>query len=48
VTNEGNSRFCLAATRCHIALVGIEKILPPTATSRFSSTCWRARARRSS
>ena len=28
VTNEGNSRFCLAATRCHIALVGIEKILP--------------------
>ena len=28
VTNEGNSRFCLAGTRCHIALVGIEKILP--------------------
>jgi L-lactate dehydrogenase complex protein LldF len=28
VTNEGNARFCLAATRCHIALVGIEKILP--------------------
>ena len=28
VTNEGNSRFCLAAPRCHIALVGIEKILP--------------------
>ena len=28
VTNEGNSRFSLAATRCHIALVGIEKILP--------------------
>jgi L-lactate dehydrogenase complex protein LldF len=28
VTNEGNSRFCLAAARCHIALVGIEKILP--------------------
>lgn len=28
VTNEGNSRFCLAATRCHIAMVGIEKILP--------------------
>ena len=28
VTNEGNSRFCLAATRCHIVLVGIEKILP--------------------
>lgn len=28
VTNEGNSRFCLAATKCHIALVGIEKIVP--------------------
>jgi L-lactate dehydrogenase complex protein LldF len=28
VTNEGNSRFSLAATRCHIALVGIEKIVP--------------------
>ena len=28
VTNEGNSRFCLAATRCHIAMVGIEKIVP--------------------
>jgi len=28
VTNEGNSRFCLAATKCHIAMVGIEKILP--------------------
>ncbi|MDE3083940.1 MAG: iron-sulfur cluster-binding protein, partial [Verrucomicrobiota bacterium] len=28
VTNEGNSRFCLAATRVHIALVGIEKIVP--------------------
>jgi L-lactate dehydrogenase complex protein LldF len=28
VTNEGNSRFCLAATPCHIVLVGIEKILP--------------------
>jgi L-lactate dehydrogenase complex protein LldF len=28
VTNEGNSRFSLAAPRCHIALVGIEKILP--------------------
>ncbi len=27
VTNEGNSRFCLAATRCHIALVGIEKVV---------------------
>jgi L-lactate dehydrogenase complex protein LldF len=28
VTNEGNSRFCLAAPRCHIALVGIEKLVP--------------------
>lgn len=28
VTNEGNSRFSLAAPRCHIALVGIEKIVP--------------------
>lgn len=28
VTNEGNSRFCLAATKVHIALVGIEKLLP--------------------
>jgi L-lactate dehydrogenase complex protein LldF len=28
VTNEGNSRFCLAATSCHIALVGIEKLVP--------------------
>jgi L-lactate dehydrogenase complex protein LldF len=28
VTNEGNSRFSLAATRCHIALVGIEKLVP--------------------
>jgi L-lactate dehydrogenase complex protein LldF len=28
VTNEGNSRFCLAATKVHIAMVGIEKILP--------------------
>jgi L-lactate dehydrogenase complex protein LldF len=28
VTNEGNSRFCLAATSCHIVLVGIEKLLP--------------------
>ncbi|MDZ4817153.1 MAG: LutB/LldF family L-lactate oxidation iron-sulfur protein [Verrucomicrobiota bacterium] len=27
-TNEGNSRFCLAAPRIHIALVGIEKIVP--------------------
>jgi len=28
VTNEGNSRFCLAATKTHIAMVGIEKLLP--------------------
>jgi len=28
VTNEGNSRFSLAAPKVHIALVGIEKILP--------------------
>jgi L-lactate dehydrogenase complex protein LldF len=28
VTNEGNSRFCMAATKCHIALIGIEKIVP--------------------
>ncbi len=28
VTNEGNARFCLAATRVHIVIVGIEKILP--------------------
>ncbi|HXN33516.1 MAG TPA: LUD domain-containing protein, partial [Polyangiaceae bacterium] len=28
VTNEGNSRFCMAATRCHVALVGIEKLVP--------------------
>jgi len=28
VTNEGNSRFCLAATKCHIAVVGIEKLVP--------------------
>jgi L-lactate dehydrogenase complex protein LldF len=28
VTNEGNSRFCLAATKVHIAMVGIEKLLP--------------------
>jgi L-lactate dehydrogenase complex protein LldF len=28
VTNEGNSRFCMAATRCHIALIGIEKLVP--------------------
>ncbi len=28
VTNEGNSRFCMAATKVHIALIGIEKIVP--------------------
>jgi len=28
VTNEGNSRFSLAATKCHIVLVGIEKLVP--------------------
>jgi len=28
VTNEGNSRFGMAPNRVHIALVGIEKILP--------------------
>ncbi len=28
VTNEGNSRFCLAAPKCHIAVVGIEKLVP--------------------
>ena len=28
VTNEGNSRFCLAANKVHIALIGIEKIVP--------------------
>ena len=28
VTNEGNSRFCLAPTRVHIAIVGIEKVVP--------------------
>ncbi len=28
VTNEGNSRFGLAGARVHIALVGIEKIVP--------------------
>ena len=27
VTNEGNSRFCLAANKVHIALIGIEKIV---------------------
>ena len=31
VTNEGNSRFCLAAPRLHIAIVGIEKVIPTDA-----------------
>ena len=28
VTNEGNARFCLAPAKIHIALVGIEKVVP--------------------
>ena len=28
VTNEGNARFCLAPAKLHIALVGIEKVVP--------------------
>lgn len=28
VTNEGNARFSMAATRTHIVMVGIEKLLP--------------------
>lgn len=28
VTNEGNARFCLAAPPLHIAVVGIEKLVP--------------------
>lgn len=28
VTNEGNSRFGMAGAKCHIALIGIEKIVP--------------------
>jgi len=28
VTNEGNARFCMAATRVHIAMIGIEKLVP--------------------
>jgi L-lactate dehydrogenase complex protein LldF len=28
VTNEGNARFCMAPARIHIALVGIEKVVP--------------------
>jgi len=28
VTNEGNARFCIAATPVHIAIIGIEKLIP--------------------
>ncbi len=28
ITNEGNARFCMAANRVHIAIVGIEKLVP--------------------
>ena len=28
VTNEGNGRFCVAANRIHIAMIGIEKVVP--------------------
>ena len=28
VTNEGNARFCVAANRVHIAVIGIEKLVP--------------------
>ena len=28
VTNEGNARFSMAATKTHIAMVGIEKLIP--------------------
>ncbi len=28
VTNEGNARFCMAANKVHIAIVGIEKLVP--------------------
>lgn len=31
VTNEGNSRFCLAGPAVHVALVGIEKLVPSDA-----------------
>ena len=34
VTNEGNGRFCVAANRIHIAMVGIEKIVPLSRTPR--------------
>ncbi|MGB0413610.1 MAG: LutB/LldF family L-lactate oxidation iron-sulfur protein [Coraliomargarita sp.] len=28
ITNEGNARFCMAANKVHIAVVGIEKLVP--------------------
>ncbi|WP_309399009.1 LutB/LldF family L-lactate oxidation iron-sulfur protein [Cerasicoccus maritimus] len=28
ITNEGNARFCMAATKLHIAIIGIEKLVP--------------------
>lgn len=28
ITNEGNARFCMAANKVHIAMVGIEKLVP--------------------
>ena len=28
VTNEGNARFCMAANKIHIAVIGIEKLVP--------------------
>jgi L-lactate dehydrogenase complex protein LldF len=28
LTNEGNGRFCISANRLHIAVVGIEKLIP--------------------
>lgn len=31
VTNEGNSRFCLAPAKIHIAIIGIEKVVPSDA-----------------
>jgi L-lactate dehydrogenase complex protein LldF len=42
VTNEGNSRFCLAATKCHIALATSASsstsspVPPPPSSSRFT------------
>lgn len=28
ITNEGNARFCMAANKIHIAVIGIEKLVP--------------------